>query len=300
LDRKELLQGVRLNCIKIAPRKRVVSVNPGEWTSPFEGKGFETRGFRDYQLGDDPRAVHLSTSVRRGTKTIVERVALRDLTVVIMLDLSPSMMVREKPEMQLIAAALLMYSAWKAETTFSLAIYDGEHVNSFGRSVGTRHFYKLYSALWDIYSSYGKTRSGIGRPVHMRHAFPQNSILFYCSDYLSEQGDITETIQLWKQVYRYDLIPVVIQDEFEYTFPIISSGTFVLMNNPETGWQEEMWISKDDCEEMRAINEQRLRLLTEFFNSKGIGTIHVDNTDLNKLRMSVLRFFEQRKRGGAK
>jgi len=300
LDRKELLQGVRLNCIKIAPRKRVVNINPGEWTSPFEGKGFETRGFRDYALGDDPRAVHLATSVRRGVKTIVERVALRDLTVVILLDLSPSMRVREKFKIQLMTAALLIYSAWKAETTFSLAIYDGEHVNSYGPSVGARHFYKLYSLLWDIYSGLDGERSVAGRRTILRNSFIPHSIVFYCSDFLDESGDIVDAMQQWRQVYRYDFIPVVIQDEFEHSFPIISDGTFIRLENPETGRQEELWISKNDCHEIRAINEERFRRLVDFFRGKNINIIHVGNADLPKIRKDILGFFELRKRGGAK
>jgi uncharacterized protein (DUF58 family) len=300
LNRKELLLGIRLKPIKLIPGRRVVSLNPGEWTSPFVGKGFETRGFRDFELGDDPRSVHLATSVRRGISTVIERVALRDLTVVILLDLSPSMFVRNKFDAQMVAAALLLYSSWQSETTFGLAIHDGEDINSFGCSIGTRHFYKVYDKLWQLYSSKGADRSGLGRKTHLRRSFPQNSIIFYISDYLQSGGELVDIIHLWRQTYRYDFIPVVIQDDFEYTFPAIKSGTFLNFENPETGMQDEIWISEKDSKEVKQINESRFQKLIHLFNINDTFTIHIPEADIHNTAMNFIKFFEQRKRRGAK
>ncbi|MBT8098731.1 MAG: DUF58 domain-containing protein, partial [Gammaproteobacteria bacterium] len=113
MEGKRLLSEIRGRPIDLVPGRKVISVSPGEWTSPFEGKGFEPRGYRDFELGDSPRAIHLPTSARRGTPTIVERVALRDFKLMIVVDLSPSMLVRRKPVIQHEAAALLLYAAWQ-------------------------------------------------------------------------------------------------------------------------------------------------------------------------------------------
>ena len=48
LDGKLLLQEIRGRPIDLVPGKKVVSINPGEWTSPFEGKGYEPFGYRDF------------------------------------------------------------------------------------------------------------------------------------------------------------------------------------------------------------------------------------------------------------
>ena len=273
-------------------------MHPGEWTSLFVGKGFETRGFRDFELGDDLRAVHLATSVRRGVRTVVERVALRDLTVMIVLDVSPSMKVRNKFDIQMIAAALLLYSAWQAETTFGLAIHDGETINSYGRSIGTRHFYKLYNKLWDLYSSDGEKRDGLGRHTHLRRSFQQSSMLFYISDFLDKKGNLVDIVHLWRQSKRYDFIPIVIQDEFEHTFPVFDSGTFLGLDNPETGNQNEIWISRKDTEEIRSINESRFQSLTDSFNKNNTFSLHFPTADIHDIAMTFIGFFEQRKRRG--
>jgi len=300
LNRKDLLQDIRLKPIKIVPGRRVISMTPGEWTSPFTGKGFETKGFRDFELGDDLRAIHLATSVRRSVPTIVERVALRDLTVVVVLDLSPSMLVRKKIDIQITAAALLLYSAWQAETTFGLSIQNGDSVKSFGCSIGTRHFYKLYEKLWQIYLSHGSNQAGLGRKMHLRRSFPQSSIIFFCSDFLNGSGELINIIHLWRQTHRYDFIPVIIQDEFEYTFPKITLSTFLDFYNPETGGQDELWISKDDSEEIQAINELRYKNLTELFNKNNTFTIHIPKLSVSDIAMNFIKFFEGRKRRGTK
>ena len=299
MNRKELLQDVSINPVKIFPGRRVVSSLPGEWTSPYIGKGFETRGFRDFELGDDPRAIHLATSVRRGTDTIVERVALRDLTIMVLLDLSPSMLVREKFEIQMLTATLLLYSAWKAETTFGLAIQNGELINSYGSSIGTRHFYKLYNNLWDLYSTSGKIKNGLGRRTHISRTFPQNSMIFYCSDFIDNSGELVDIVHLWRNTRRYDFIPVVIQDEFEFTFPLITTGSFVSLENPETGGQDEVWMSEKDSVEIQNINENRYKRLCDSFNKNNTFFTHLHDANLSHIKKSFLHFFDQRKRRGS-
>jgi uncharacterized protein (DUF58 family) len=108
VDAKQVLRDVRRRPVRFIPGKPAISIFPGEWPSPFEGKGFEPRRFRDFTLGDNPRHVHLPTSARRGVPTIVERVALRDVKIMVAIDLSPSMLVREKLAIQFAAAALLL------------------------------------------------------------------------------------------------------------------------------------------------------------------------------------------------
>ena len=114
MDLKELLREIPRTPIGIVPRKRVVNLLPGQWTSPLEGKGFEPMGYRDFVMGDDPRRINLPASARRAAPIIVERVALRELKVMVVVDNSASMRVRDKLAIQLQAAALVLYFAWQS------------------------------------------------------------------------------------------------------------------------------------------------------------------------------------------
>jgi uncharacterized protein (DUF58 family) len=295
LDAKGILREIRRRSITLVPGKPVVSIFPGEWPSPFEGKGFEPLRFRDFELGDNPRHIHLPTSARRGADTVIERVALRDVKIMVVVDRSPSMSIREKLATQFAAAALLLYSAWQSETTFGLAVQYGGTLNSFGLGIGSRHFYHLYRQL-SVLCSGDRDAGPRGAPVALSHALPPNAMLVYCSDFLQERGKLVNLAGLRKTVRRYDLIPVIIQDEIEYSFPTIARDSFVPFFNPETREQEEAWITKKVAEEIREIHQARFEELKASFGRWGIRCIHLDNFDVQEIREHIGRFFRQRRR----
>ena len=71
MDSRQLLQDIRARSIDFVPGKKVISIAPGEWTSLHEGKGYEPIGYRDFQIGDDPRRINLPATTMRGVPTIV-------------------------------------------------------------------------------------------------------------------------------------------------------------------------------------------------------------------------------------
>lgn len=294
LDRRDFLRDIRRSLVKFVPGKRVVSIYPGEWSSPFEGKGFEPLRFRDYQMGDDPRRIHAPTSARRGTPIIGERVALRDFRIMVAVDCSPSMMVRQKPDIQLAAAGLLLYSAWQAETTFGLVAQHGETVTSFGAGVGSRHFFHLYGILWRLF--FGDGQEPRGTTITLNRALPPNTMFLYCSDFLDERGDLVDVQALCKKVRRYDFIPVVIQDELEYSFPTVPGQTFIAFSNPETGAKEEAWVSESGTQAIRAAHQARFENLKTEFDRHGGRPIHLGISDMRQAEKRFNAFFRQRPR----
>lgn len=298
MNQKELLREVRRTPVRFIPGKPAVSIFPGEWPSPFEGKGFEPRRFRDFALGDNPRHIHIPTSARCGSPIIIERVALRDVKLMVVLDLSPSMHVREKLDIQFAAGALLLYSAWKSETTFGLAVRDGDNVASFGLGIGSRHFYRLYGQLFRLLAASkerGRKRLG-GKPVPLDQVLPANAILVYCSDFLQERGELVELNELWKMVRRYDFVPVVVQDELEYSFPALLRGSFISFENPETRRREEIWISAERAREIRTLHSERFESLKRSLGRWGLRCIHLDSANVQDVGKRIDRFFRQRKR----
>ena len=296
MDSKQLLHDIRRRPVNFVPGKKVVSIAPGEWTSPYEGKGYEPLGYRDFAMGDDPRRINLPATARRGVPTIVERVALRDFKVMVIVDSSPSMLVREKFAIQLGTVALLLYSAWQSETTFGFAVKTDEGVNSFGLGIGSRHFYHLYRKLWNVFSHEDKGRFKGTRKMPLSRCLPPNAMLLYCSDFLKSKGETADMKVLKRAVERYDFIPVIIQDEFEYAFPAISHGTFISFTNPETGAGEEAWISPKKANEIRTIHQSRFQDLIDNLGVPGIRSLHLNNPDVQKIAEHIDRFF--RKRGG--
>jgi len=297
MDTRQIMHEIRARPITFVPGKKVVSNAPGEWTSPYEGKGYEPLGYRDFELGDDPRRINIPATARRGVSTVVERVALRDFKVMVVIDRSPSMLIREKLTTQIGVAAMLLYSAWQSETTFGLSVKTEQGVRSYGMGVGSRHFYHIYRKLWYILTEQPVNTPLKGsRKTPLSRCLPPNAMLLYCSDFLKSNGELVDLSALNRAVHRYDFIPVIIQDKFEYTFPEVTQGTFIPFSNPETGAHEETWISPGTSGKIRAIHESRFQKLIAALGTPGFRSIHLKSPDILDSGDQIDKFF--RKRGG--
>lgn len=298
MDGKLLLQEIRGRPIDLVPGKKVVSVNPGEWTSPFEGKGFEARGYRDYEIGDNPRQIHLPTSARRGVPTIVERVALRDVKLMVVIDLTPSMAVRQKLVIQHEAAALMLYAGWQAETTFALAARTGAGVHSFGLGIGSRHFYRSFRILWQLLAGH-RDDVPVGSNVHLRRCLPPSSMLVYCSDYLDPGPDADSIDKLLRAAGRYDFVPVVIQDELEFSFPKPARGSLIACGDPTSGADRELWVSTRTAARIARAHEARFEALVEQFRRRDVRHVHLGEPGVDRAHAAISSFFRRRRRQAA-
>ena len=298
MDGRLLLAEIRGRPIDLVPGKKVISINPGEWTSPFEGKGFEPRGYRDFVLGDSPRQIHLPTSARRGVPTIVERVALRDFKLMIIVDLSPSMRVRDKLRIQHEAAAIMLYAAWQAETTFALAVRTAEGIHSYGLGIGSRHFYHSFRILWSLCTDDEHFRLR-GSTIHLRRCLPPNAMLLYCSDFLDEDGGIARVQPLLRAITRYDFIPIVIQDQLEVSFPHSRHDSLISFGNPETAVREDFWVSQSAAERIAMIHETRYRELVAQFAKRDIKPLHLYESGVNGIRATIDTYFRRRRRSSS-
>jgi uncharacterized protein (DUF58 family) len=294
MDRKQLLHDIRARPVNFVPGKRVVSIAPGEWTSPYEGKGYEPLGYRDFEIGDDPRRINIPATARRGVTTIVERVALRDFKIMVVVDCSPSMWVREKLDIQLGAVGLLLYSALQSETTFGLASINNGSVSSFGMGIGAKHFYNLFRRLTNLFfDDPSKALKGT-RKLPLSRCLPPNAMLIYCSDFLQADGNLTDLAFLRRRVQRYDFIPVIIQDNFEYSFPIVPYGTFLNFANPETGNSDEAWITPKSSGNIQKLHEFRYQNLVTELGPIGTRSIHLSTPDILKTGEIIGKFFRRR------
>lgn len=294
LERNQLLTEVRRRPVTFIPGKKSLSRMPGDWSSPFSGKGYEPVGYRDYALGDDPRRINLVASARRGRPTIVERIALREFNIMIVADDSASMRVRRKWDVQIAAVLLLLYSAWKAETTFGIAVWTGTGVKSFGLGLGSRHFYRLQRMLWAMQAGGGAGLvKGSGRSLS--RCLPANSMMLFCSDFLDEHGNAVCVRDFSHPIRRYDFVPIIIQDELEYSFPAIPMRTAVPLRNPETGVERDTWLSPAVAASIRAAHEHRFRQLTDSFIERDARAIHLDTADVSTMSRRIDTYFRRRR-----
>ena len=84
----ELARQVRL--LEISTRHTVTEVFAGEYTSAFKGRGMEFAEVREYQPGDDVRTIDWNVTARTGKPYVKRFTEERELTVLLVVDLSAS------------------------------------------------------------------------------------------------------------------------------------------------------------------------------------------------------------------
>jgi uncharacterized protein (DUF58 family) len=292
--REEILQRLGRRPVPIVPKRLATSQYSGEWPSPYTGKGMDFRNHRSYQLGDDLRTVHMATSVRTGKRMVIERVARRDISILIVLDCTASMSVRQKADMLLAAALMLIYSGIVMEMRVGAALKDDSGYHRLGMGMGLRHGLRLFNAVERVCSllkSGGRPVAIGGKQSPLRRILPAGGILLYISDFLDENGSPQPYNSFAGEATGYDFVPIVVQDEFEYSFPDLPDQTLLELLNPETGRRNHVWIGEDEKRLLKAVHEQRYVGLRNEFGSYGTGFVHIKTPVIEQIQETLTRFF---------
>ena len=294
--RSEILRYLGHRPIPITPKRLATSQYSGDWSSPYTGKGMDFRSHRAYELGDDPRSINMPMSVRAGKRMVVERIARRDISIFVLIDCSASMGVRHKADMLMKTALMLLYSGINMEMRIGAALLTGNGYHSLGIGMGHRHAMRLFDRVEQACDA---TRQGHELDLDLMHRglyrfLPTGCILFYLSDFLDERGYPQPILPFSLNITRYDFIPVVIQDEFEYSFPVLPYSSLLELKNPETDEIQPVWFDRSECELINRIHHGRFTSITEMFSEKGLNYVHIENPDLESVHNSLTRFFAYR------
>jgi uncharacterized protein (DUF58 family) len=129
---REVLRQVRL--IELRTRGTVNSLFSGEYHSAFKGQGMEFAEYRAYEPGDDIRYIDWNVTARMGHPYIKKHIEERELTVMLLVDLSGSEQFgtrgRLKAELAAELAAVLALSAIRNNDRVGLLLFTDrvEHV----------------------------------------------------------------------------------------------------------------------------------------------------------------------------
>ena len=297
----DLLRAVQNYRIAIRPKFSVLTGALGQWESPYPGKGFDFFSARDFVPGDDLRRLHLPTSQRRGVPTVVERIELRDVTMMLYVDCSASMRLRNKHISALRAASLLTFGAFKLESSFGFGTLN-DHAPIMRPRTGEEQFFLVWKALHAKLSrdssGHDRERAVLFRPFieHLVDNIPLRSVVFLISDFLGAsmpQGVDEKVLRAISQ--RYDIIPIIVQDKMEYDFPVFSHSVCYPFQDVETGDEAEGWVWPADQRRIAWVHQQRLEGIRQMFRRTGMPSIHPVSWELPDLFKQFEQFFAQRR-----
>ncbi|MEL6547038.1 MAG: DUF58 domain-containing protein [Myxococcota bacterium] len=270
--------------------QRLANANlSGEWTSAFKGRGMEFEEVREYQPGDDVRTIDWNVTARSGTPHIKTFREERELTVMLLVDMSGSGEFgsgsRLKSEITAEVAALLAYVAVRSNDRVGLLTFSDQVELFVPPKKGRAHVWRV---IRDVLTSRAKsTGTNIAHALdHLSHTIRRPAVVFLISDFLDH--DYAHTLRLAAR--RHDLTAVTITDPRERELPRVG---LVQLRDAETGEQRLVdTLSKRAQGEFNRAAARLERNRAEQLRQAGVGHIAI-RTDRSTVD-PILRYFRAR------
>ncbi len=226
----EILAKVRQ--IEIYTHRLVNDVMAGSYHSTFKGRGMEFEEVREYNPGDDVRAIDWNVTARTGAPYIKRFREERELTVMLMVDLSGSTDFgtadETKGELAAEICAILAFSAIKNNDRVGLLIFTDRVEKFIPPKKGKNHVLRVVREVL----FHKPIHRGTSVPVAVEHVMKvlkRKSVVFLLSDFLPSTG-LRRPLSALNN--RHDLIALRISDPREFDLPAMG---LVKFQDPETG-----------------------------------------------------------------
>lgn len=299
---RDILRQVKL--IELRTRGLVNSTFGGEYQSVFRGQGMEFAEVREYQPGDDVRNIDWNVTARVGNPYVKKHVEERELTVLLMVDLSGSEQFgtreRFKAERAAEIAAVLALSAVRNNDRVGLLIFTDKIEHVVPPKKGKRHVLRI---IRDVLA-FRPQHTGTDMAAALDYAgrlLPHRSVIFVLSDfallYPPDEGPESARFANWEKslkliARRHDVVAVTIRDEIEGTMPNVG---VIMLRDPETGEVVAVDTDRTDLRQrFHVFMNQERNAIRRVFRRNGVDEVEVDT--VGSFVAPLLSFFRRRER----
>ena len=313
--------------IQLQTGRQVTEALAGAYASVFKGRGVEFDEVRPYIPGDDVRSIDWNVTARVGTPYVKRYVEERQLTVLLIVDISASLdfgsAARSKREAAAELSALLAFSAIYSDDKVGLLLFHGAVDQFIPPRKGTRHALRVVRevlargregdepaarlrpiARWPrpLAAAFAKFRrrprgaaAGGRRATDITHALefcrrvlPRRAVLFVISDFLDD-GYLDA---LRGANRKHDVVAVRVTDPRESRF---DGGGLVALEDAETGERRLVDLSAPALRDALAADAgQRRDQLKRSLRRVGIDMIEIDAA--GSVAAPLLAFLRMRER----
>ena len=284
---REILKQVRR--VEIATRGLVNEVFSGEYHSVFKGRGMNFAEVRAYQYGDDIRSIDWNVTARTGTPFVKVFEEERELTVMLVVDVSASgdfgSRSRMKGEVAVEICAVLAFSAITNNDKVGLIIFSDRIEKFVPPRKGRRHGLRVLRELL-YFQPEGRGTDVAGALGYLARVVRRRAVVFVVSDFF----DTGYQKALAVAGRRHDMIVIRMGDPRERELPAVG---YIELEDAETGEQLTVNVSDPAFREAfdHDVTETRTTLEREF-RKTGIDVIEI-STD-RPYADQLMRFFRQR------
>ena len=244
----EIIKKVRL--IEIKTRHIVNNLFGGEYHSAFKGMGMEFAEVREYYPGDDIRAIDWNVTARTGKPFIKKFDEERELTVMLMIDVSASGFFGTgellKSDVMIELASILSFSAINNNDKVGLLLFSDRIEKYIPPKKGKSHVLRVIREM--IYHRAKDRDTDIAFALeHIQRVLKRKSIIFLISDFWDDS--FQQAMKLINK--KHDLINIQILDKAEYSIPKVG---FVKINDVES--ESSSWIDTNNSYVQSAISNK--------------------------------------------
>ncbi len=286
---REVIRQIRR--LQLRARRAVEDLLGGEYRSVFKGTGIAFEEVREYQPGDDIRAIDWNVTARIGHPFVKRFIEERELTLLLAVDCSGSNQfgtkLQQKREVAAELAAVLAFSAISNNDRVGLVQFTDRVERFVPPRKGTRHVLRLIRDVLFYQPEHRGTslREGLD---YLNRVLHRRTIVFLLSDFLDEGFE-----KSFKRTgRRHDLIALRITDPREEELPSVG---LLELEDAETG--DRLLLdtgSRAVREAYAAAAAARRAALRELCHSAHVDLIEV-STDGGHLD-ALIRFFRLRER----
>jgi len=257
---RELLKKIRR--IEIRTSHVVNDALAGQYHSAFKGRGMEFEEVREYHIGDDVRSIDWNVTARTGLPHIKVFREERELTVMLLVDVSSSLdfgaTVQLKRDVCAELCATLAFSAIRNNDKVGLLCFSDVIEKFVPPRKGPRHVLRVVREVLSLEPT-GQGTNIAGALDHLNHMMSRKAVVFLISDLQDDGFDTALRIARRK----HDVIVIDVSDPREAEVPDVGliefrdneSGDRVLVDTGSTRWRREF------AERQARHRQSRLELL---------------------------------------
>ena len=294
---KEILKKVRQ--VEVRTSRLVNDTLAGNYHSVFKGRGMNFDEVREYVPGDDIRAIDWNVTARTGIPHIKKFTEERELTIMLIIDISSSgefgSGANSKREMMAELGSILAFSARRNNDKVGLILFTDFVELYIPPQKGRSHILRVIREI--LFFQPQGTKTDLLIPLDfINRVAKRRCVTFLISDFCLPGGFEESLSRLQPKLQitnrRHDLISMIVSDPREHEFPDVG---WLTLEDAESGEQVEVNTSdpaiRRGYAELAAGRQKGLR---RAIRSAGLDLLDL-STDQPCLP-ALLNFFKARQR----
>jgi uncharacterized protein (DUF58 family) len=294
---KAIMSGMRQ--LEIRTRRMVTDSLSGSYQSVFKGRGMDFDEVREYSPGDEVRTIDWNVTARAGKAFVKKFTEERELTILLLVDISASgnfgSAALSKRDLAAELASVMAFSAIRNSDKVGLVLYTDRVERYLPPKKGRRHVLRVVRDIL-YHAPQGRGTDTVKALDVVSHVLHRRAIVFLISDFESSGDPVAARAALRRKMRqinsRHDLVAVHIEDPREQELPDVG---ILALEDAETGEIVELNTARAKVRKrFSELSSERAQRLRSDLRAEGVDIVQL-RTDTPYIP-PLQRFFKSRGR----